>query len=136
MKYRTMISIVMLLIVVLSACKPVAQPPSSDATSYPASGEAYPVVEEGAAYPAAANDSQASVLYPGPKSGEEVSWQAAISMMKNGEVTQIVQTKDLQLTLSLRDGRSLVTWEAAFDEVKTFIQECGAACKDIKLVNQ
>lgn len=127
MKYRTIISLFVLLAVLLSACKPAATTATQVGTDYPAPA---------AAYPDAQSSAPLSVLYPDPQSGDEVSWQAAVAMINNGEVTQVVQTQDLKLTLSLRDGRSLFATQAAFDDIKAVIEKCGDPCKDIKLVNQ
>jgi hypothetical protein len=134
MKSRIFVITLALLAIALTACsKPTP-------TQVPQNNLAPTIV-----YPEPATESypspegvvtQASVLYPEPKSGDEVSWEQAVAMVLNGEVTQIVQSKSLQLTLSLRDGRSLIAKEAALDDIKMVIEKCGAVCKPLTLVNQ
>ncbi len=130
MKLR-LILILVCAALVLGACN---TPPA--ATSQVESTANYPAPTD-MVYPApGATQEKLSQLYPEPKSGDEVAWDHVVAMMYNGEVTQIVQSSSLQLTLSLRDGRTLVAKETTYDDVKIVIQKCGDPCKGIKLVNQ
>jgi hypothetical protein len=77
-----------------------------------------------------------SVLYPDAKDGDEVSWDQAVSMILNGEVSQVMQTHDLKAYLTLKDGRTLVTTQPGIDEVIKVIEKCGEKCKNIRIATE
>lgn len=102
------------------------------ATSYPEPGQAgssnaYP---EPATSPTA--QSQGASLYPGPKSGDTITWDQAIALMFNQEVTSMAVT-DTKIVLNLKDGRSLSTNEPSSGALQAYLQKCGEQCKDIKV---
>jgi hypothetical protein len=79
---------------------------------------------------------QAGALYPGVLDGAEVLWYQAVSMLLNGEVTSVMQTHDLKVYLSLKDGRTLFAIEPAIDEVMRIIRDCGDTCKGILVATE
>jgi hypothetical protein len=60
-----------------------------------------------------------------------VTWEEAEQLIRNGEVTQVFQAHSLQVTLTLADGRQVVTTEPSIDAVFRVIQDCGQPCADI-----
>jgi hypothetical protein len=77
-----------------------------------------------------------SVLYPDAKDGDEVYWEQAIGMILNDEVSQVMQTHDLKVYLTLKDGRTLVTLQPGIDEVIKVIEKCGEKCKNIRIATE
>ena len=106
--------------------------PTYDPYLAPASPEPY-------AYPAQGvppAPGTADILYPGVLDGTEVYWIQAVSMILNGEVTQVMQTHALKVYLTLKDGRTLLSIEPAIDEVMKVIQSCGDLCKNILVATE
>ena len=141
MKKRILLlSIVLVLAALLGACQPDS-PNESTQTSGPAEPSpvvgnqaptAYPMAQPAQAQPQAAQGS-GSGLYPGPKSGDEVTWMQAAAMIMNQEVSQIVVGSDLKVSLSLKDGRTLIAVVETPDDVTRVLTECGDPCKSIKV---
>jgi hypothetical protein len=147
MKIRSFLSVALLLVIALSACQsavpsvetqaPAASSPTRAPQSVPSEGEAYP--GPAAAMPTPTTTppvAEGESLYPGPQSGDEISWEAAVAMLNNGEVAQVVQTHNLQVTLDLKDGRSLVTREPNIDDVFKIIDGCGQPCANISVATE
>ena len=76
------------------------------------------------------------VLYPDIKDGAEITWNQAIALLYNGEVSKVIQSSSLKVTLLLKDGRTLITTEPALDDVVKAIQTCGAPCQEIEVVTE
>jgi hypothetical protein len=87
-------------------------------------------------YPAPAvitpTQSQSASIYPGPKSGDSISWEQATALIYNQEVDSLSET-GTKVVLNLKDGRSLSTNEPASGTIISFLQNCGNLCKDIKV---
>ncbi len=113
------ILLLVLLVTLLGACKSDAVAP----TAYPAPGD-----QPTAAAP--------SVLYPGIADGSEIVWDQAVMMLHNGEVAKAVQAQDLKVTLTLKDGRTLITTAPESDRLTREIELCGDKCKDIEVSTQ
>jgi hypothetical protein len=79
---------------------------------------------------------EAAVLYPGVLDGAEVYWTQAVAMLQNGEVEQVMQTHDLKVYLTVKDGRTLFSFEPQIDEVLKVIQSCGDLCKNILVATE
>jgi inhibitor of cysteine peptidase len=73
---------------------------------------------------------------PVEESGSEVPWDEARLMILAGEVAQVTQLHSLQVTLTMRDGRRLVTYEPEIDDVIEVLEECGERCSDIILATE
>jgi predicted small lipoprotein YifL len=69
--------------------------------------------------------------YPGPAQSEVIDWSIAQTRILNGEVSGVVQTQSLQVTLTLKDGRTMITTEPALDDVFNVLDQCGDPCKDV-----
>jgi hypothetical protein len=140
MKSRQLITLLMLLVVVLSACQ-MGQPAATEAPGYPGPAQGAPPVQAPAsegAYPypgqeiiAGATPMYPAILYPDAKDGDEIYWGMVMAMIQNGEVATVTQTHERQLFITLKDGRSFISWEPNVDDVLKVIQECGVPCKDI-----
>jgi hypothetical protein len=148
MKARIWLMALLLAAVILAGCQSGAPTPAATeapvaateapAESYPApeqAGEnAQPAAEEpypGPSLLAAAQEDTGSI-YPDPKSGDEILWHQAESLLLNGEVTQVIQEADLKVTLMLADGRSLWSAQPAEDTVLQVIETCGEPCANIE----
>jgi hypothetical protein len=59
-----------------------------------------------------------------------------MAMIQNGEVAKVVQTHERKLFVTLKDGRSFISWEPNFDDVLNIIQDCGEPCKDIAVATE
>jgi len=57
-------------------------------------------------------------------------------MILAGEVAQVTQLHSLQVTLTMRDGRRLVTYEPEIDVVIEVLEECGERCSDVILATE
>ncbi len=110
---------------------PTAEPTAVPATAYPLPPAPGPYP---APYPAVMQPG--GPLYPNYQDGAEVTWEQALAMIMNGEVSKATQTHDLKVFLTLKDGRTLVTVEPAIDDVMKVIQTCGEMCKDIVVATE
>jgi hypothetical protein len=73
---------------------------------------------------------------PGEPSGADISWEEARELILAGEVEQVTQLHSLQVTLNLKDGRRLVTFEPEIDDVFGVVAECGEPCSDMVLATE
>lgn len=94
--------------------------------SYPAPGVAAPTSP-----PSLDSQAAGGAAYPAPGQPEEIGWSSAQTRIMNGEVSGVVQTQSLQVTLTLKDGRTMVTTEPALDDVFKALDQCGDPCKDV-----
>jgi len=76
------------------------------------------------------------MLYPDLKDGDSLEWEQAIGALFTQQVTKVMQTHDLKVYLTFKDGRTLVTVEPAIDEILKYIETCGDLCKDIKVATE
>jgi hypothetical protein len=115
--------------------EPIDAYPSTGGSEYPAPTQVQPTVEE---YPLPGDEpsDMSAVLYPGVDDGGEVLWHQANVMLLNGEVVKVVQTHDLKVSLTLRDGRTLVTIEPAIDDIIKLIETCGEPCTEIVVATE
>lgn len=74
------------------------------------------------------------MLYPDFQDGAQVEWDPFLAMLFNGEVIKVVQSADLKVTFTLRDGRSLITMQPAEGELQNILASCGEICKNIEVV--
>jgi hypothetical protein len=156
MKTRVWIFVVLLLLVSLTACQSAtptvgSTQPTSNSEIYPAptvepasSMNAYPAptgetasdvgsTSVPSAEPAMTGPGSASVLYPDPQSGDNVLWTQAEAMILNGEVAKITRDGELQITIDLKDGRSLIVKGTSEKIVQQLLESCGDTCKNIQL---
>jgi len=74
--------------------------------------------------------------YPSPVAGEEIAWEEVSVIISNGDVVEIFQAYTLQVTISLTDGKVLVTTEPEFNAIFRLIEECGVDCYDIRKLTE
>ncbi len=152
MNFKKVLSLVLFVALVTVACQFAGLGGSVDKTPGPESTTSYPPSEipaypypvptfPGETYPSSDAypnpiPAMPSILYPDAKDGDEVYWEQAVSMILNGEVTQVMQTHDLKAYLTLKDGRTLVTTQPGIDEVIKVIEKCGDKCKNIRIATE
>lgn len=158
MKFGTNLSllpVLLILALIASACQSTVTPTStpdtaatqaSAPTAYPqpypletfnpylAPVEPYPTADPALSAPLA--PAAGSSLYPNAADGTEVMWVQAAAMIMNGEVAQVLQTHDLKVFLTLKDGRTLLSIEPKIDEVMLVIELCGEPCKEIIIATE
>jgi hypothetical protein len=125
----------------LLGCQPTASPtPAQQALptteSYPASiAPVNPTVES---YPVPSTVVfPTEGAYPSPQSGSStVAWTDAEQMILKGDVTQVVQSKSLDVTLTTNDGQTVTTTAPAADAVQQAITKCGALCNNVTVTIQ
>lgn len=77
-------------------------------------------------------DSQQRTTSPPPISiptGSQITWDEARKLLEDCQVTEVFQTHNLEVTMTLKNGSTKTTTEPKIDEVlflaKTAGQECG-----------
>lgn len=65
-----------------------------------------------------------------------IKWSDAEAAIMAGKVREVVQLHSLKVTLTLKDGQTLVTIEPIIDEVFRVIERCGKKCSDIVLATE
>lgn len=65
-----------------------------------------------------------------------VSWEKAKALILDGLVAAVFQAHSLEVTLTLKDGRQLITTEPEIDAVLRVIEECGEPCADIRVATE
>ena len=141
MKFRLTIILSLLMLLALAACTtpspavttegPSNEPQSAATATAPA--EVYPAPAQESAPQEAPQPVAGQPMYPDPQSGDIVNWSQAVAMLKNAEVTQIVRSQTLELTLNLKDGRSLVTNEPNTGELQIVLDSCGDVCSTVEV---
>ena len=66
----------------------------------------------------------------------ELSWTEAETLILSGDVWQIAQTHDLEVTLYLGDGQMITTMEPYLDAVFQVVADCGDPCKEIVMMTE
>lgn len=128
--------LLILLIFALAACQTQTTPaPPADsgdsgetAAQETTAPEAYPEPQSVVVEP---TDTPPPVLYPDSQSGDTVRWTQAAAMIVNGEVSEIRKMDELQLTLVLKDGRTLLTSQRSRADVDQLLKDCGEVCGGI-----
>ena len=131
--WKTLLTLMLLGAVLLAGCSPA--PTTVPATPPPATEEVT-LTAEPEEYPAPNAEEQpaaSGALYPGPKTGDEVTWSMAYGMIMNSEVLQIQGANSDKFTLVLKDGRSLVALQPAPGDVINVINNCGEPCAQIQV---
>ncbi|MGD2252286.1 MAG: hypothetical protein PVF70_05145 [Anaerolineales bacterium] len=65
-----------------------------------------------------------------------VSWEEAIEILNSGEVVGAYQLHSLEVTLELRDGSMITTWEPNIDDIFREVERCGSPCQGIVLATE
>jgi len=61
-----------------------------------------------------------------------VSWEVAVRILRSGQVVAVMQGHNLIVSLTLKDGTSIMTIEPSIDLIGQEIFICGDPCKDIR----
>ena len=65
-----------------------------------------------------------------------IAWEMAADLIRNGLVEAVFQTHALEVTLVLKDGRTLTTIEPQIDDVFQVIDECGEPCSAMTMATE
>jgi hypothetical protein len=65
-----------------------------------------------------------------------VSWEEAKALILGGQVRAVAQSHSLEVALTLKDGRQLITTEPEIDAIFRVIEECGEKCADISVATE
>lgn len=71
-----------------------------------------------------------------PPDGAEISWNQAVSLLHDGQVTQVFQAHSLRVVLTLRNGAQVSTMEPSIDAIFFEVERCGAPCANIALATE
>jgi hypothetical protein len=66
-----------------------------------------------------------------PSNRTIVSWEEAITVLQTGQVTQVIQTHSLYVSLWLKNGSVITTKEPTIDAISYELSKCGDPCKNI-----
>ena len=149
MRSKRLMIAMLLVITVLMGCQffptgvtPSATPinvgtpyPSLDTGAYPPveippTPDPYLQPEQQAAPP------EVGLLYPDLKDGDSLQWYQAVGVIYLGQVTKVLQDHSLNVYITLKDGRTLVTVEPQIDDILKVIEQCGEICKDIRVATE
>lgn len=141
MKQKSFLIFFLVFALILAACQ--AEAPAPEATEAPVDSEevveAYPAAGQEnltAEQPAEQAGEAPAVLYPDPQDGAAVEWSQAAAMILNEEVVSIVQSADLKVFLTLKDGRTLSAVMLNSGALQTALDQCGAACESIEVTTE
>jgi len=66
-----------------------------------------------------------------PSNRSSVSWDRAITILQTGQVTRVIQTHHLDVSLWLKDGTVITTKEPNIYALYYELNKCGDPCKNI-----
>lgn len=66
----------------------------------------------------------------------EVDWNTAIEILNTGEVEQVFQLHNLDVTFYMKDGQQIETIEPNLDDIFDEVEKCGAPCSNIMLATE
>lgn len=70
------------------------------------------------------------------ETGSTVEWKTAVAILNTGEVEMAIQAHSLDVTLELKDGRSIHTVEPAIDDILAEITACGDPCSRMAIATE
>ncbi len=76
---------------------------------------------------------------PEEKSGTdhaEVTWAEAVELLSKGEVQLVSQAHNLEVSLLLKNGRTVTTVQPQIDAILDAIVACGEECSNIVIVSE
>ena len=132
MKVRTILAMLVLMSLVLSACQSKSNEPPALPTSPSGSSPT-------ATYPpptAASVAVPGPAMYPDAKTGDTVTWDQVTKMVLNGEASKIALDPSLKVTLALKDGRQFFSLAPAKEELDKVVKACGDICKSLQVTTQ
>jgi hypothetical protein len=66
-----------------------------------------------------------------PSNRGSVSWEQAITVLRTGQVTRVIQTHSLYVSLWLKNGSVITTKEPTIYSISYELGKCGDPCKNI-----
>jgi hypothetical protein len=129
MKLHKLILIILILGLMLVACTDGTETVEEPKPEEP--GEAAPEREEYPAPESTPTTELITILYPDIEDGGEINWSQAFGLVMNGEVVKIVQTQDLKVSLTLRDGRTFFMFQPELGAILKVVESCGDLCSEI-----
>lgn len=66
----------------------------------------------------------------------KVSWETAVLILNTGRVTEVVQSHNLDVALTLADGSQITTIEPVLDDIFREVERCGNICSEISLITE
>jgi hypothetical protein len=67
---------------------------------------------------------------------DEVDWETAVEILNTGQVAEVVQYHNREVTLTLDDGSQIKTIEPAIDIIFQEIELCGRVCSETVLITE
>ena len=67
---------------------------------------------------------------------DKVDWETAVDILNTGEVEQIFQLHNLEVTFYMKDGQQIQTIEPNIDAIFQEVDNCGAPCSSIMLATE
>ncbi len=67
---------------------------------------------------------------------EEVDWETAVEILNTGDVEMVIQSHNLDVTLTMKDGSEIQTVEPTIDLIFVEIEKCGNPCSEILRVTE
>jgi hypothetical protein len=74
--------------------------------------------------------------YPEPIDGEMVDWDKVEGIILSGEVIEVFQAFTRQVTITLADGRIIISEEPQRDAIFVIINQCGPVCYEIRKLTE
>src|SRR5712664_4239453 len=71
-----------------------------------------------------------------PSNRTIVSWEEAITILRTGQVTRVIQTHQLYVSLWLKNGSVITTKEPTIYSISYELSKCGDPCKNIVFVTE
>ncbi len=123
--------------------QPDAEPAPTENVSSENNNETYPIPEAAypAAYPSVEGGDQTSglpdqLIYPELKDGDTLEWDQVPGAMFSGLVTEVMQTHDLKVYLTFKDGRTLMATEPMIDAILDIVKNCGEICSEVRVATE
>jgi hypothetical protein len=139
MKKLTIFTFMLLIVALMAACT-VSEPAPNPSEEISVPKEALPIAPEPVlpeATPSTEVLEESDVLDDNASSeSSDVSWAEALEFLNNGDVTLVAQSHDLEVSLVLKDGRTVTAVEPSIDAIFKAIEACGEACSNIVLMTE
>ncbi len=135
-----------LFLIILSACRSSSPPTQEPVVTIPSPTEEIqvssptaepPAVQEASpAYPAPTVEHVPYNPYPAPIEGENMEWSKIPELLASGNVSEVRQLPTLEIIITLKDGRFVLTTAPAKDEIFTLLDQCGEKCNSIRRLSE
>ncbi len=74
--------------------------------------------------------------YPAPVQGDTIEWSDVEALLASGEVAEVYQAFSLQITITMKDGSTVVVQAPAKNEIFTLLDKCGNSCSEIERISE